>query len=59
MGEENAVERVADEVVPCGRLMFIKLGGSLISDKTKPETLRQDVLDRIARYRQHYYYCRL
>lgn len=29
--------------------MFIKLGGSLISDKTKPETLRGEVLDRIAR----------
>ena len=31
------------------RLVFIKLGGSLISDKTKPETLRGEVLDRIAR----------
>lgn len=32
------------------RLVFIKLGGSLVSDKTKPETLRADVLSRIARY---------
>lgn len=31
------------------RLVFIKLGGSLVSDKTKPETLRKDVLARIAR----------
>ena len=30
-------------------LVFIKLGGSLVSDKTKPETLRKDVLARIAR----------
>lgn len=35
------------------RLVFIKLGGSLISDKTKPETLRGEVLDRIARYVYH------
>ncbi|CAM9192583.1 unnamed protein product [Scytosiphon promiscuus] len=30
-------------------IVFVKLGGSLISDKTKPETLRGEVLDRIAR----------
>ncbi len=35
--------------VSAGALVFIKLGGSLISDKTNPETLRGGVLDRIAR----------
>lgn len=55
MGEGEEVERVAVEAVPAGPLLLIKLGGSLISDKTKPETLRQDVLDRIARYQQSSY----
>ena len=31
-------------------LVFIKLGGSLVTDKTKPETLREEVLDQIARW---------
>ncbi|CAM9157199.1 unnamed protein product [Pylaiella littoralis] len=31
------------------RLVLLKLGGSLISDKTRPEALRGEVLDRIAR----------
>ncbi len=29
-------------------LVFLKLGGSLITDKDKPHTVRQDVLERIA-----------
>lgn len=29
-------------------LIFLKLGGSLITDKDKPHTVRQDVLDRLA-----------
>ena len=29
-------------------LTLIKLGGSLITDKTSPRTLRRDVLDRLA-----------
>lgn len=29
-------------------MFFLKLGGSLITDKTKPETVRWDVLERIA-----------
>lgn len=28
--------------------IFLKLGGSLITDKTKPETIREDVLHRVA-----------
>lgn len=45
---------------PAGPLVFIKLGGSLVSDKTKPETLREDVLDRIARcIHQRYSYLKL
>lgn len=43
-GEDGAARGAAH------RLVFIKLGGSLVSDKTKPETLRADVLARIARY---------
>lgn len=43
-GSEDGVVRDAEH-----RLVFIKLGGSLVSDKTKPETLRKDVLARIAR----------
>lgn len=31
------------------RLVFIKLGGSLITDKTRPETVREEVMLRIAR----------
>jgi isopentenyl phosphate kinase len=30
-------------------LVFCKLGGSIITDKTRPETVRQDVLARLAR----------
>lgn len=33
-----------------GRVILIKLGGSLVSDKTKKETLRKHDLARIARY---------
>ena len=29
-------------------LIFLKLGGSLLTDKTSEETLRPDVLDRLA-----------
>lgn len=28
--------------------IFLKLGGSLLTDKTQPETLRSDVMDRVA-----------
>lgn len=31
-----------------GDLVFLKLGGSLITDKTQPETVAQDVLQRLA-----------
>lgn len=31
-------------------VVFIKLGGSLVSDKTEKESLRGDVLARISRY---------
>ncbi|MEZ4771154.1 MAG: isopentenyl phosphate kinase [Caldilineales bacterium] len=31
-----------------GPVVFLKLGGSLITDKTRPETARLDVLDRLA-----------
>ena len=53
-GREDGVLR---DAAHC--LVFIKLGGSLVSDKTKPEALRKDVLCRIARYqytRQQYQY---
>lgn len=30
------------------RLIFLKLGGSLLTDKTRPEKLRSDVLSRVA-----------
>src|SRR5574341_801580 len=33
---------------PSGILYFLKLGGSLITDKTKPRALRMDVLDRLS-----------
>jgi isopentenyl phosphate kinase len=31
-----------------GELIFLKLGGSLITDKNLPRTLRQEILDRLA-----------
>jgi isopentenyl phosphate kinase len=31
-----------------GNLLFVKLGGSLITDKNKPRTVRLEVLDRLA-----------
>ena len=31
-----------------GNLLFVKLGGSLITDKNQPRTVRLDVLDRLA-----------
>lgn len=31
-----------------GELIFLKLGGSLITDKNRPRTLRQEILDRLA-----------
>jgi isopentenyl phosphate kinase len=33
---------------PSGLLYFLKLGGSLITDKTKPRAPRMDILDRLA-----------
>ncbi len=29
-------------------LVFVKLGGSLITDKTRPATVRQDVIARLS-----------
>lgn len=46
----------SDDAIDCpmevkpSPLVFIKLGGSLVTDKTKPETLREEVLDQIARW---------
>ena len=35
-------------MLPSGSVYFLKLGGSLITDKTKPRTPRMDVLKRLA-----------
>ena len=43
VGTAGAVAAAADD----RELVFIKLGGSLITDKTRPYTARQDVIDRI------------
>lgn len=49
---DNAEYSTGDGAISYDYLTFIKLGGSLVSDKTKEETLRREVLDRIVRYDQ-------
>ncbi|MGQ9683253.1 MAG: isopentenyl phosphate kinase [Anaerolineae bacterium] len=36
------------DAIPPGDIAFLKLGGSLITDKTVPEAVRSDVLERVA-----------
>lgn len=51
--EQHIAKNAAGDALRDGHengLVFIKLGGSLVSDKTEKETLRGDVLARISRY---------
>ena len=45
----NLQSPISNPDPPISKLQFIKLGGSLITDKSRPHTPRLDVLDRLAR----------
>jgi len=49
----NGKSAVPDAVEGTGQLVFVKLGGSVITDKTRPQTARSEVIARLAREVAH------